>query len=99
MPVNPSSVPIIPANSTGAQITQLRYAFNAASALFNEYDRTDKALRKILLSTVDEIFIRSLRHKYVGYGLTTTRAILDRIYATYSNISSADLQEYSVVFL
>ena len=35
VPVNPGSVPIILANSTGAQITELRYAFDTASALFN----------------------------------------------------------------
>ena len=77
VPVNPGSVPIIPSNSNGAQITELRYAFDTASALFNEYDRTDKALQQILFSTIDKMFICSLRHKYVGYGLTTTRAILD----------------------
>ena len=48
VPVNPSSVPIIPSNSTGAQITELRYAFDTASALFNKYDRTDKAPWKFL---------------------------------------------------
>ena len=53
VPVNPGSVPIIPSNSTGAQITELCYAFNTAAALFNEYDRTDKALRQIILSAVD----------------------------------------------
>ena len=45
--VNPGSVPIIPANSTGAKINKLRYAFDTASALFNEYNHTDKALQKI----------------------------------------------------
>ena len=44
VPVIPGSEPIILANSTGPQITKLRYAFNTASALFNAYDRTDKAL-------------------------------------------------------
>ena len=44
------------------------------------------------------MFIRSLRHKYVGYGLTTTRAILDHLYATYANISPTDLQENKAVF-
>ena len=52
----------------------------------------------MLLSTVDEIFIRSLRHKYVGYGLTTTNTILDHLYATYANISSIYLQENDAVF-
>ena len=58
VPINPGSVPTIPANSTGAQITELRYAFDTASALFNEYDRTDKALRQSIFSTVDEMFNR-----------------------------------------
>ena len=98
VPVNPVYVPIIPANSTGAQITELRHAFDTASALFNKYDRTDKALRKILLSTVDEMFIRSLPHKYVRYGLTTTRTILDHLYTSYANIYSADLLENDSVF-
>ena len=98
VPVNPVSVPIIPDNSTDAQITKLRYAFDTVSTLFNKYDRTNKALRKMLLSTVDEIFIRSLRHKYVGYGITTTRTILDHLYATYDNIFSMDLQENDAVF-
>ena len=55
VPVNPGSDTIIPANCTGAQITELCYAFDTASALSNEYNRTKKALRNILLSTVDKI--------------------------------------------
>ena len=44
------------------------------------------------------MFIRSLRHKYVRYGLKTTRDILDHLYATYANISSVDLQENNAIF-
>ena len=44
------------------------------------------------------MFIRSPQHKYVGYGLTTTRIILDHLYTTYANISSADIQEKYSVF-
>ena len=67
--VNPGSAPDIPTNSTGAQITKLCYAFDTAAALLNEYDRTDKALRQILLTTVDKMYIHSLRHKYGVYGI------------------------------
>ena len=98
VPINPSSVPIIPAKSTGSQITELCYAFNTTSALFNKYDRTKKALRQILLSIVNKMFICSLQHNYVGYGLTTTHAIMDHLYTTYANISSADLQENDAIF-
>ena len=44
------------------------------------------------------MFIHSLQHEYVGYGLTNTRTILDLLYKTYANISSADLQENDAVF-
>ena len=57
---NPVSVPIISANSTGTQTNEIRYAFDTASALFNEYNRTKKALRQILLCNVDEMIIRFL---------------------------------------
>ena len=35
VPVNPGSEPIIPANSAGAQINELLYAFDTPFALFN----------------------------------------------------------------
>ena len=44
------------------------------------------------------MFILSLQQKYFRYGLTTTRAILDHLYATYAIISSADVQENNAVF-
>ena len=44
------------------------------------------------------MFIRSLRHKCVGYGLTSTRTILEHIYTNYAIISSTDLQENNAVF-
>ena len=39
------------------------------------------------------MYIRSLRHKYIGYGKTTTRALLDHLYSTYTNISASTLQD------
>ena len=42
--VNPGSVPIILANPSGAQTTELCYAFDTDAVFFNKYDRTDKAL-------------------------------------------------------
>ena len=47
----------------------------------------------MIIAAVDDMFIRSLRHRYMGYGTTTTRTILDHLYATYTKISSADLQD------
>ena len=44
VPVNPGSATEIPNNSTGSQITELCYDLDTNTTLFNEYDRTDKAI-------------------------------------------------------
>ena len=42
------------------------------------------------------MYVRSLRHRYAGYGQTSTHQLLAHLYATYSNISPADLQDNDV---
>ena len=45
------------------------------------------------MASTDELYVRSLRHKYIGYGKTTTRALLDHLYSTYDNIFASALQD------
>ena len=71
-PVNPGPEPIIPTGSTGAAIADLRYYHSKSTKIFTEYENTDNALCQILLASTDELYVRSLRHKYIGYGKTTT---------------------------
>ena len=70
--VNPVTKPIIPTGSTGAAISDLRYHHTESTKIFTKYENTDKALRQLLLASTDELYARSLRHKYIGYGKTTT---------------------------
>ena len=79
MPVNLGAAPVIPTGATAPQKSDLHYAFMAAENLFTEYDCTDKALQQHLLSSVDDTFVRSLRYKYIGYGNTTTREMLNHL--------------------
>ena len=92
-PVNPGPKPSIPTGATGAVIADLRYRHTESTKIFTEYENTDKALRQLLLASIDELYVRSLRHKYIGYGKTTTRALLDHLYSTYANISASTLQD------
>ena len=71
-PVNPGPEPSISTRSTGAVICDLRYHHTKATNIFTKYKNTDKALRQLLLASTDELYVRSLRHKYIGYGKTTT---------------------------
>ena len=70
-PVNPGPEPIIPTGSTSAAISNLRYHHTESTKIFTEYENTDKALCQLLLASTDELYVRSLCHKYIGYGKTT----------------------------
>ena len=93
VPVYPGTDPVISTGSTAPQKSDIRYAFMTVENLFNEYDCTDKSLRQQLLSSVDKICVHSLRHKYIGYGNTTTCEMFNNLYSTYANISPSDLKE------
>ena len=92
-PVNPGTEPSIPTGATGTVISDLRYRHTEATNIFTEYKNTGKALRHLLLASTDKLYVRYLRQKYIGYGKTTTLALLEHIYSTYANISASALQE------
>jgi hypothetical protein len=97
-PVNPGPTPNIPAGSTGPQIANIRAEFSENTALFKQYSTTDKALKQLLLGAVDEMFIRCLQTKYLGYLNVSTRQMLDHLYAQYARISASDIQDNNVNF-
>jgi hypothetical protein len=84
-PLNPGPVPIIPEGSTGPAGISIRTSFTESTTVFRQYDTADKALKQLLLGAVDEMFVRCLQTKYIGYLNVTTRAILDHLYAQDDN--------------
>lgn len=97
-PPNPGPSPIIPPLATGHVINNIRALFREATDRFKQYTATDKALKQLLVGAVDDMFIRSLQTKYLGYLNVSTRQILDHLYAQYARISSSDLQDNDVAF-
>jgi hypothetical protein len=98
LPVNPGPTPIIPAAAQGPQIANLRTRFVKATKLFKQYTTTDKALKQLLARAVDKMFIRLLKTKDLGYLNVSTQQILDHLYAQYTCILSAGLQDNDVTF-
>ena len=96
VPVNPGSEPVPSRNASRDTVSDARYSYSKKKEAFDIYIATDKALRQLLLASVDEMFIRSLRHKYIGYGNVTTREILDHLYSAYASITSSNLQANDV---
>lgn len=97
-PVNPGAQPTIPIGANATASANIRRTFDEATAIFKEYDSADKALKQILLGAVDDMFVRALQTKYVGYLHVSTRDILDHLYDQYARISSADLQNNDINF-
>ena len=97
-PANPGPVAIIPVGATAGRIVNIRDEFRDRTELFKRYTNTDKALKQLLLGAVDEMFIKCLQTKYLGYLNVTTRQILDHLYLQYARISTSDLQDNDVIF-
>ena len=76
-PVNTGTKLNIPDNTTGDAIADLRYHHVVATDVFTKYETTNKSLCRLLLASTDELYVQSLRHKYIGYGKITTRALLN----------------------
>ena len=92
-PVNPGQHPNIPEGSTGPQAASVRKEHEERFDEFLTYDQTDKALKSLLIAAVDESYIRSLRHKHVGYANVKTITMLNHLCDSYARITLIDLEE------
>ena len=91
-PADPDIDLVIPASAIGPRAADIRLQHSTAMKLYKQYDATDKTLKQLLLGAVDDIFIRSLRNRHIGYADTTTLEILAHLYRTYAKINTADLE-------
>ena len=91
-PENPGPQPEIPERATAPQIASIRFHYQADQLLFQKYINVEQALKTQLVASVDEVFIQSLRNKYVGYSNHTTKDILAYLYTSYAKITPSSLQ-------
>ena len=91
IPVNPGANPVIPANATGVQIASLQKAHKDATTAFHQYINVDKALNQQLIEAVDDIYLKALRNKYVGFSNQTFLTMIAHLYLHYAKISPTDL--------
>mmetsp|Transcript_6798 Transcript_6798/g.12794 ORF Transcript_6798/g.12794 Transcript_6798/m.12794 type:complete len:345 (-) Transcript_6798:984-2018(-) len=92
-PANPGIHPNIPAGATAAQIGEITRQHQADVKIWTECQNTDTALKNLLISSVDEQFIKSLHNRNTGYVTSSTWDILNFLYRNYGNITPAQLLE------
>ena len=71
-PTNPGQNPTIPTGSAGLQILDIRRRHKDQFDEFQTYQQTNRTLKTILIASINEAYIRSLRDKYIGYANVTT---------------------------
>ena len=91
-PPNPIQYPIIPNGSTGLQISDIRNAHACKTIVYKLFDSTDKAIKQFILGAVDDMFVQALHNHHIGYAKVTLLQILAHLYATYAQITAADLE-------
>jgi len=92
-PVNPGALPTIAATATQAQIGEAVRQHKERLKIWKEYNVTDQTLKNQLLSTFDEVYLKGLRNRHVGYQNVTARDMIQHLYTNYGIITPADLDD------
>jgi uncharacterized phage-associated protein len=88
-PVNPGRTAPPVAGAAAAIANQAR-VFDEAYRQYQEYSDVVKALRKQLVSAVDEAYLIALKHDHTMYNAVLLEQMLAHLYAEYGEISHED---------
>ena len=91
-PPNPGNDPIIWTVRTCPQIADTRDEHAHKTRVYKLFDSTDKAIKQFILGAVDDMFVQALHNHHIGYAKVTLLQILAHLYATYAQITAADLE-------
>ena len=79
-PENPGPVLIIPRGSFTRGAADVRVQHAEEKRMFNEYIATNKALKSQIIQAVDDLYLKTLKHRIIGYANVSTSAVLEHMY-------------------
>ena len=85
-PPFPGSAPVIPPNSTGPQIAAIERQFNKAIRQWTEYNNLTDAGKKFIQDGIDDMYLKGITDRNVGFAHVTIRDILAFLFQNYGNI-------------
>ena len=92
-PVNPGSLPNIAPAATQAQIGEAVRQHKERLKIWRQFNATDLALKNQILSTFDEVYLKGLRNRHVGYQNVSARDMIQHLYLNYGVITPAELDD------
>lgn len=93
-PTNPGVHPVgIPATATNVQIAYAQRQHEADIKEWQQWVKTDQALKNQLIAAVPSIYLSTLRSALTEYSNVTTRQMLEHLYRVYGKITPAQMAE------
>jgi len=92
-PVNPGNLPTIAPTATQAQIGEAVRQHKERLKIWKECVATDLALKNQILATFDEVYLKGLRNRHVGYQNVSIRDMIQHLYTNYGIITPAELDD------
>ena len=92
-PPNPGATPTIPLNATAAQIGEAVRTHTEQLRQWREFNNVQQALKKQLLDSVDNLYLRAIRHRHVGFANRSIRDMLNHLISEYGHITPIDLKQ------
>jgi hypothetical protein len=86
IPVDPGPAAVVPVGSAAAVREQINNDFATAVKQFKEYDSVTKAIRKQIVGTVDETYIKPLKTRNNGYNAVPVDTMMSYLFTAYGNI-------------
>jgi hypothetical protein len=93
VPVNPGSTPNVPPGTNAANTAFIVRGHTAALRIFREWITTDNAIKQQIISCVEPMYLRAMRHRITGFANVTAKQMIAHLYAVYGRLNSTDIQE------
>ena len=92
-PICPGQHPNIPAGTSAANTSTLVRRHTEDLHQWREFKNVNTALQNQLLTAIDDIYVRALKDRHVGYMNQSIRTILQHLFDNYGNITPLELED------
>jgi hypothetical protein len=91
IPAYPGAQPTVPAGATGPQISEAVRLHNESLREWREYTNIHNALKKQLEEAIEPVYLRSQRHRHVGFANRSVRELLAYLFQAYGQLNAQKL--------
>ena len=92
-PAYPGQHPAIPAGTRAANTSAIIRHHTEDTRQWHEFKNVSTALKNQLLSAVEDIYVRALRDRHVGYMNQSIRNLLTHLFENYGNSTQLELED------